>query len=99
MIGSLRFVGARQIIRNQSAMAMASRMTEELVGRPDGFKHRELRTRSMKEKSEAIRSASDLMARSGTTCFVDFREEGLEGIKLLSASLSPRAPRCVVLGT
>ena len=165
MIGSLRFVGARQIIRNQSAMAMARRMKEELIGRwiltdkgivkgylrvleesveevclgdppsessrvcvipgfvnahthigdsiaypaprgtveelvgpPDGFKHRELRTRSMKEKSEAIRSASDLMARSGTTCFVDFREEGLEGIKLLSASLGPRAPRCVVLG-
>ncbi len=165
MIGFPRFVGARQIIRNQFTMAKARRMKEELIGRwiltdkgivkgylrvleesveevclgdppsdsskvcvipgfvnahthigdsvaypaprgtveelvgpPDGFKHRELRTRSLEEKSEAIRSASDLMARSGTTCFVDFREEGLEGIKLLSASLGPRAPRCVVLG-
>jgi cytosine/adenosine deaminase-related metal-dependent hydrolase len=92
------FVNAHTHIGDSIAYPAPQGTVEELVGPPDGFKHRELRTRSLKEKSEAIRSASDLMARSGTTCFVDFREEGLEGIKLLSASLGPRAPRCVVLG-
>jgi len=92
------FVNAHTHIGDSVAYPAPRGSVEELVGPPDGFKHRVLKERSMKEKSVAMRSASDLMARSGTSCFVDFREEGLEGVRMLSASLGPRAPRSVVLG-
>ena len=92
------FVNAHTHIGDSVAYPAPRGSVQELVAPPDGYKHRVLEERSMKEKSEAMRSASDLMARSGTSCFVDFREEGLEGIRLLSESLGPRAPRSVVLG-
>ncbi len=92
------FVNAHTHVGDSVAYPAPKGSVEEIVGPPDGFKHRILRERSMKEKSEAIRIASDLMARSGTSWFADFREEGIDGVRMLSGSLGPRAPRSTILG-
>jgi cytosine/adenosine deaminase-related metal-dependent hydrolase len=92
------FVNAHTHIGDSVAYPAPVGSVDELVGPPNGYKHRVLRERSPEEKSEAMRSSSDLMARSGTSLFVDFREEGLEGVRMLSSSLGVRAPRSIVLG-
>ena len=71
---------------------------EELVAPPDGYKHRVLRATSAAAKSEAMRMAMELMLRTGTTLFADFREEGIEGVNVLVKSIHARSPRAVILG-
>jgi len=54
----------------------------ELVRSPDGLKHRLLARASPGEISSGISNAADEMAGYGITTFLDFREQGLEGIRI-----------------
>ena len=60
------------------------RMTiEELVAPPDGLKHRYLRETPREVLVEDMRRYSDLSRSNGISKFVDFREGGIEGVKML----------------
>ncbi|MFQ6107248.1 MAG: amidohydrolase family protein [Thermoplasmata archaeon] len=59
---------------------------EEVVGPPDGLKHRRLREASREEIVSAMRLTAERMFNGGTTTFRDFREGGLDGISMLYES-------------
>jgi cytosine/adenosine deaminase-related metal-dependent hydrolase len=52
----------------------------ELVRSPDGLKHRLLSQASPERIANGISAASDEMVENGTTTFLDFREQGVDGI-------------------
>jgi cytosine/adenosine deaminase-related metal-dependent hydrolase len=56
---------------------------DELVAPPDGLKHRLLREASREEKVAAIRRSLKFMERGGTSAFLDFRENDVEGVETL----------------
>lgn len=66
----------------------------ELVG-PGGWKHRHLAEASAEQLAEGIRRYAGEMAALGTSAFIDFREGGLAGVRLLRglAADLPVAPR------
>jgi cytosine/adenosine deaminase-related metal-dependent hydrolase len=55
----------------------------ELVAPPDGLKHRILNAATREEISRSMRSALNEMLRTGTCHFIDFRENGAAGARLL----------------
>ena len=67
---------------------------EELVAPPNGLKHRYLRDTDPGKIAEDMRGYISRLERSGVSRFIDFREGGAEGAKLLR-SVSDRA---VILG-
>ena len=69
---------------------------EELVMPPNGLKHVYLKNAPEEELILSMRSFTDLMIRTGTTGFVDFREGGRRGAELMRIS-SP-APNGMILG-
>ncbi len=56
---------------------------EGLVAPPNGIKHRYLSKVSMQELANSIATAVSEMEASGTSAFIDFREGGIEGVRLL----------------
>jgi len=70
---------------------------EKLVSPPDGLKHRVLEKTSDKNLKRAMVQMSAFMRGRGVTQFVDFREGGYEGSRLLS-SLRGGCPRPLILG-
>ena len=69
---------------------------QELVMPPNGLKHVYLRDAPRHELIMSMRSFTDMMFRTGTTGFIDFREGGREGVELMRIS-SP-APNGMILG-
>ena len=69
---------------------------EELVMPPNGMKHRYLKNASDDELIMSMRSFTDVMFRTGTTGFVDFREGGRRGAELMR--ISAPTPKGMVLG-
>ena len=67
---------------------------QELVAPPDGLKHRYLREAPEEEIASSMRRFSADSSASGAVTFVDFREGGAEGCRLLRCS----APEAVILG-
>lgn len=61
---------------------------EKIVAPPDGLKHRLLREMQMETKLKGIDWAVREMIAGGITGFMDFREEGEEGVRLLEEALS-----------
>jgi cytosine/adenosine deaminase-related metal-dependent hydrolase len=59
----------------------------ELVEPPDGLKHKLLRTASKETIISGIKTTLKEMFSSGITSFVDFRESGEEGVKILKEAL------------
>ena len=55
----------------------------EIVG-PGGFKHKKLREASKKEIMKGMNEAIKIMKKDGITHFADFREGGINGLKILS---------------
>ena len=55
----------------------------KLVAPPGGLKHRLLRTTADPVKAQSIRESLRYMARAGIAGVVDFREEGIPGVRLL----------------
>ncbi len=61
---------------------------EELVRSPDGLKHRLLSETDPRELSSGMAAAEQEMIDCGTTSFLDFREQGLEGVRLLKEAVT-----------
>jgi cytosine/adenosine deaminase-related metal-dependent hydrolase len=70
----------------------------EIVAPPYGLKHKLLRQTSMLIKTKGINNAVLEMLSNGITFFIDFREEGVEGIKLLKTALSDSSINYLILG-
>lgn len=92
------FVNSHTHIGDSFAYPAPKLCVEELVGPPDGHKHRLLRETPAAKKSDAIRHSLNLMQATGTCAFIDFREEGVEGVALLKRTLSKGSPRAMILG-
>lgn len=92
------FVNAHTHIGDSVAFPAPKGSVEEIVGPPDGYKHRILRSAPRRSKIDAMQESIRLMSRTGTSAFVDFREGGLEGLKEFSDALTDDSPRSAVLG-
>jgi len=68
----------------------------QLVSSPDGLKHRLLENLTEEQLASAISMAEAEMIRSGTTCFCDFREQGVRGVRALRSSV--RSIRALAMG-
>ena len=66
--------------------------------RPDGFKYRELAKLSRDEHLPHLVSHLRYMARTGTVCHLDFREQGAPGAELLRAASAETGVDSVILG-
>ncbi|MEM9006635.1 MAG: amidohydrolase family protein [Cyanobacteria bacterium P01_F01_bin.86] len=71
---------------------------EEGFFRPDGYKYRELAKRSEAEHYQHIANHLRYMARTGTLCHIDFREQGEYGSRLLRRASEETGVRSVILG-
>ena len=60
---------------------------EDLVAPPNGLKHKLLREASDEEIIDGMEKSIDIMIKSGTKYFCDFRENGVLGISQLKAAL------------
>lgn len=60
---------------------------EELVAPPHGLKHRLLNEASEEEIITGMKDSLDIMIKTGTSCFCDFRENGIQGINQLKNAL------------
>lgn len=80
------FVNAHTHIGDSFAYPAPKGTVEEIVG-PSGYKHRKLASAAPSDKVAGMRTSIETMMRTGTCAFIDFREEGLEGVRcLLKAS-------------
>lgn len=66
--------------------------------RPDGYKYRQFDTVDPEDHFAAIRDALGTMASSGTVAHLDFREQGLEGTRLLRKASEATGVESVILG-
>jgi len=91
------FVNAHTHIGDSFAYPAPKMPLEELVAHPGGYKHRVLRAAARSTKADGITQSLDIMTACGTAVFADFREEGLEGIRILDGVLRDLHPRAVRL--
>ncbi len=66
--------------------------------RPDGYKYRQLATISREEHLKHIVAHLQYMARTGTVCHIDFREQGLYGVELLREASEISGVKSIILG-
>jgi cytosine/adenosine deaminase-related metal-dependent hydrolase len=71
---------------------------EELVGPPDGLKHRLLRDASHEVLVDGIRHSLQFMHDTGTGACIEFREGGIEGVEAIEAAGDCIDVDTVVLG-
>ncbi|MCI4330573.1 MAG: amidohydrolase family protein [Thermoplasmata archaeon] len=71
---------------------------EEIVRAPDGYKFRLLADTPPGPKRRAMRAALGRMRAEGVAATLDFREEGLEGTRLLRAASRGTGVRTVIFG-
>ena len=64
---------------------------EELVAPPNGLKHRLLKDASEKDIVNGMKQSIEVMINSGTSCFCDFRENGIQGINQLKNALKNKS--------
>jgi len=69
-----------------------------LVRPPNGYKFRLLAEAPSATKLRGLRGAFGRMARDGVASVIDFREEGLAGVRLLRTAARPTPVRAVALG-
>ena len=70
----------------------------EMVKPPDGVKHKALANAGDDELIEAMRASMWEMVESGTTHFIDYREGGIEGVKLLRKASADIPIKAIILG-
>ncbi|MFX1344687.1 MAG: amidohydrolase family protein [Promethearchaeota archaeon] len=70
----------------------------EIVEPPFGLKHKLLRQTPEEVIILGIKNAVSEMLSNGITCFVDFREGGAEGVKLLRKALDNTLINCLIYG-
>ena len=66
--------------------------------RPNGYKYRELAAVDPDEHLPHVEAHLAYMARSGTVCHIDFREQGVHGSRLLRKASENTGVRSVILG-
>lgn len=71
---------------------------DEIVKPPMGLKHKMLENAKDKEIKEATRTSIIEMISTGTTTFIDYREGGIKGIKLLKNALKGLPINSIILG-
>ncbi|WP_254544565.1 amidohydrolase family protein [Halomarina pelagica] len=71
---------------------------DELVAPPDGLKHRLLRAASDEELIEGMRRSLRYMRAAGTGAFLEFREGGVAGVRLLERAIEGIDLEPVVFG-
>jgi cytosine/adenosine deaminase-related metal-dependent hydrolase len=91
------FVNAHTHLGDSFAYPAPKGSVEEIVG-PGGYKHRTLASATDDQKRAGMRSSMKLMWRTGTTSYIDFREEGLRGVSTLREAGASCRLRGVVLG-
>ena len=92
------FVNTHTHIGDSFAYPAPKGTIEEIVAPPNGYKHRMLRMASRSQKVAAMRESINLMAESGTSAFIDFREEGIDGIGMMKDASAGMPVSAVVLG-
>lgn len=70
----------------------------EIVEPPFGLKHKLLRQTSEEIIIKGIKNATLEMLSNGITCFIDFREGGVDGVKLLKKALEHFPIHCLIFG-
>ncbi len=70
----------------------------EMVKPPNGVKHKALANATDDELIDAMRQSMWDMLRSGTTHFIDYREGGIKGIKLLKKASENIPIKPIILG-
>lgn len=71
---------------------------KELVEPPNGLKHQRLKEANNTEIIEAMHESAKEMLYSGISTFIDFREGGIEGIKLLKEAIYDLPINACILG-
>ena len=71
---------------------------KDAVGHPGSMKHKLLSIVSFEKFSKGVKDAVTEMLSSGITTFVDFRENGADGIKMLREALKGEEIRAFILG-
>ena len=92
------FVNSHIHIGDSCAYPAPKGRVEDIVAPPDGYKHKLLKSVPSAEKIDAMRASLSLMAATGTSGFVDFREEGVKGIEELVQALDDCAMDHLLLG-
>ncbi|MEM4293143.1 MAG: amidohydrolase family protein [Thermoplasmata archaeon] len=92
-----KFVNAHTHIGDAVVEEEPKGSLEELVAPPEGLKFRVLREKTKVEKIAAMRKYARAMAAT-TTCFVDFREEGIEGVENLRRAVKGLKVGAKILG-
>lgn len=92
------FVNSHTHIGDSFAYPAPRGTVEDIVAPPDGYKHRALQSVPPDKKLSGMRDASMFMARTGTSAFIDFREEGVNGLRELAEALRGCPVRPVILG-
>jgi cytosine/adenosine deaminase-related metal-dependent hydrolase len=85
------FVNAHAPVGDSIAKDLPYLPLRELVAPPDGLKHRILSAATPGEIADGMRSSLDDMRRTGTCHFIDFREGGAAGARLLRSVAGDRA--------
>jgi cytosine/adenosine deaminase-related metal-dependent hydrolase len=70
----------------------------DIVAPPFGLKHKLLRQTPKDVIIEGIQKALIEMISNGITSFIDFREGGIEGIKLIKEALEHSSINCLIFG-
>ena len=91
------FVNSHTHLGDSFAYPAPKGSVEEIVG-PGGFKHKALESASAEDRRSGMLASLDVMWRTGTTRFVDFREEGVRGVDSLVDSMRGSGVTGVVLG-
>lgn len=71
---------------------------ENLVKPPNGIKHRLLKETQPSKLADSMKKSMQEMLDTGTATFIDFREGGIDGIKLLNEASKNVPIRKIVLG-
>ncbi|ADP77261.1 S-adenosylhomocysteine deaminase [Methanothermus fervidus DSM 2088] len=71
---------------------------DEIVKPPNGIKHRLLEKTPKEKIVESVKRSVKEMLMTGTTRFIDFREGGIEGIKLVRDAIKDLPIECKFLG-
>ena len=71
---------------------------EEGFFRPNGYKYRQLALADPEFHLKEIEAHLRYMARTGTVCYIDFREQGVHGSKLLRKASENTGVHSVILG-
>ena len=70
----------------------------EMVKPPNGVKHVALANASDEDLTEAMKESMWEMVKSGTTHFIDYREGGIKGVKLLKEASKDIPIKPIILG-